>query len=686
MERAAEPCVEEDWLEAFRKEALGLRKRPRAQIRLADEVTRLRPKPRTTPSKPRLPAVDVPADWDDAELARSFQRPQAPVLRPTVAEMEDLLGYVKENFRVIEQHGAVRIDPPDGWLGKPRLGVSMSSKFNPVTQPLPQQKSTQKELNGEKADVTVSDIPRFVKVTKSLSLEEFSEHCASFDKKMLAMMFPNKNTAKLSTEDLESAFWYLLHSTRNKRFMVQYGVDTEFGHRGPPPTKPSLGYINMQEESLLSFLSAMPGINRTMHYIGGLFSRFCWHVEDSFMNSISYLHELGEGSKIWYAVPASASKDFENVMKDKVLSTTLYDGNEDPLRYKSILFTPRILAESGVPFCRVEHKPGTFVVTAPRAYHGGFNCGFSVAEAVNLAPAEWVPYGITAADVSAAWGIPSVIPMECIIVQHAVASIRGQSSEKAEAVAPLQAIWQSQQKVAEASHLPVVQAGAMSSEEECLVEQCTPTTYGIFCGPCCGVCLRSCLFYTVVCAECNVEDAIRCVHHVQDLPCPPNSSHRPRIVERFNPKAVQSLLRELSREGAPAEKVATELEEAFSLELGGAARHANGAAPQATEKVEMVDISPEEILEALQNALSSCKHQTYAELFHTVSLALRRKKEAMITPRRAKSLARPSTPPLYQAAEPKNSGITAVLGQQQAETNRDVQSKSMMRVSLTLTN
>ena len=37
-----------------------------------------------------------------------------------------------------------------------------------------------------------------------------------------------------------------------------------------------------------------------MLYFGMLFSMFCWHVEDNYMYSVSYLHE--GAPKTWYGV------------------------------------------------------------------------------------------------------------------------------------------------------------------------------------------------------------------------------------------------------------------------------------------------------------------------------------------------------------------------------------------------
>ena len=59
------------------------------------------------------------------------------------------------------------------------------------------------------------------------------------------------------------------------------------------------------DASLLRFVRYdIPGVNTPMLYFGMLFAMFCWHVEDSHMYSISYLHE-GAPHRLWHGFIAT---------------------------------------------------------------------------------------------------------------------------------------------------------------------------------------------------------------------------------------------------------------------------------------------------------------------------------------------------------------------------------------------
>jgi len=72
-----------------------------------------------------------------------------------------------------------------------------------------------------------------------------------------------------------------------------------------------------------------------------------------------------------------------------------------------------------VRVCRAVQQPGEFVVTLPRAYHGGFSCGFCAGEAVNFATAEWLPYAQQCAARLRRLGLDHILPSEQLIVAEA---------------------------------------------------------------------------------------------------------------------------------------------------------------------------------------------------------------------------------------------------------------------------
>ncbi|GFS37147.1 transcription factor jumonji (jmjC) domain-containing protein [Actinidia rufa] len=124
-------------------------------------------------------------------------------------------------------------------------------------------------------------------------------------------------------------------------------------------------------------------------YVGMLFSSFCWHFEDHCFYSMNYLH-WGE-PKCWYSVPGNEASAFEKVMRKSL--PDLFDAQPDLLFQLVTMLNPSVLQENGVPVYSVLQEPGNFVITFPRSYHGGFNFGLNCAEAVNFAPADWLPHG-----------------------------------------------------------------------------------------------------------------------------------------------------------------------------------------------------------------------------------------------------------------------------------------------------
>ncbi|CAJ2650651.1 unnamed protein product [Trifolium pratense] len=166
-------------------------------------------------------------------------------------------------------------------------------------------------------------------------------------------------------------------------------------------------------------------------YIGMLFSSFCWHFEDHCFYSMNYLH-WGE-PKCWYSVPGSQARAFEKVMRSSL--PDLFDAQPDLLFQLVTMLNPSVLQENGVPVFSTLQEPGNFVITFPRSYHGGFNLGLNCAEAVNFAPADWLPHGSFGADLYKRFHKTAVLSHEellCVVAQYGEVDSRGSSYLKAE--------------------------------------------------------------------------------------------------------------------------------------------------------------------------------------------------------------------------------------------------------------
>lgn len=72
------------------------------------------------------------------------------------------------------------------------------------------------------------------------------------------------------------------------------------------------------------------------------------------------------------------------------------------------MFSPRLLQGGAVPVYKLLQHEGEFVITFPRAFHGGFSLGPNVGEAVNFATHDWIAYGSDANERYRSFARPAV--------------------------------------------------------------------------------------------------------------------------------------------------------------------------------------------------------------------------------------------------------------------------------------
>ncbi|GMM37735.1 histone demethylase [Saccharomycopsis crataegensis] len=274
----------------------------------------------------------------------------------------------------------------------------------------------------------------FVTSNTSYSLEEFQRLNTEFKEKYFANILANNDSyfslSRLedlsrtyldndANEDkyvdfLENEFWENLVNNEQSNMKVNYGADIHNLRPGQisgfPMNYPfreelsedyymnhpfNLTKLPFAEGSLLNHLNdKISGMTIPWLYIGSLFSTFCWHLEDHYMLSANYCH-YGDIKK-WYCIPESSCNRFEVLMKE--LAPDLFLRQPDLLHQLVTLLSPYDIVKNEVECYYANQRAGEFIITFPKCYHSGFNCGFNVNEAVNFSNNGWLKFGINALD------------------------------------------------------------------------------------------------------------------------------------------------------------------------------------------------------------------------------------------------------------------------------------------------
>jgi len=182
----------------------------------------------------------------------------------------------------------------------------------------------------------------------------------------------------------------------------------------------NLNNLSQAQDSLFQIITTkienISGISSPWVYLGMLFASFCCHVEDLYMYSVNYMHK--GAPKTWYCVPGAYKEALDDTIKEKYGELFIM---EPGLMYNiTQTMNPLELVKRNIPVYRTEQKPGEYIITFPKVYHAGFSHGFNVAEAVNVAACDWLPYAKKAMEDYALDGFnkKGSFPIEWMIMEN----------------------------------------------------------------------------------------------------------------------------------------------------------------------------------------------------------------------------------------------------------------------------
>lgn len=381
----------------------------------------------------------VIARWHPQDSCRPVLE-EAPVFYPSEEEFKDTLNYIASIRPKAEPYGICRIVPPASWkppcpLQKKNMweGSKFATRIQKVDK-LQNRDSMRKSLKinnqhkrkrrrcmrmGIDSGHVVGPVEAgFVEAERfgfepgpEFTLDAFQKYADDFKSQYFSKSEKSTDSGdsvgwKPSLENIEGEYWRMVEKP-TEEIEVLYGADLETGVFGSGFPKGSSQVAEASDEqyiksgwnlnnfprlpgSVLSYESGdISGVLVPWLYIGMCFSSFCWHVEDHHLYSLNYMH-LGD-PKLWYGVPGTDALKLEVAMKKHL--PDLFEEQPDLLHKLVTQMSPTILKSEGVPVYRCVQNAGEFVLTFPRAYHSGFNSGFNCAEAVNVAPVDWLPHG-----------------------------------------------------------------------------------------------------------------------------------------------------------------------------------------------------------------------------------------------------------------------------------------------------
>lgn len=132
----------------------------------------------------------------------------------------------------------------------------------------------------------------------------------------------------------------------------------------------------------------IPGVTTPNCYVGLPGTMFMMHAEDQNLASCSLL--VAGHPKVWFVVPPAYYPRLVEAIRHEFRAERLIRECPQAIMHKRFLLHPdRVRKVYGIPVSRIVQRPGDLMITAPGAFHWGYNAGINLAEATNLAWAQW---------------------------------------------------------------------------------------------------------------------------------------------------------------------------------------------------------------------------------------------------------------------------------------------------------
>lgn len=211
----------------------------------------------------------------------------------------------------------------------------------------------------------------------------------------MALWFKNTDP---TVNEVEAEFWRHV-AVRDSHVCVHSGsIDSSgwgFGFPSPGPKGKGSNYarhpwnlkvLTNNPGSVLRSLGPVMGVTVPTLHVGMLFSACCWYRDPHGLSWIEYLHT--GASKLWYGIPDDQSANFRAALTS--LIPTHCQNKTIWLPCDTVMVPPHMLTDRGVSLCRIEQKPGEFIVVFPRAYTSSLATGYVVSESVYFATNSWL--------------------------------------------------------------------------------------------------------------------------------------------------------------------------------------------------------------------------------------------------------------------------------------------------------